>query len=137
MNCFVTQALKWGSVQFSGYPKTRKRLQFIAMQRNDKFRKELMEEISYLPAHMLVWLDEICSDRRSERRKRGYHLRGMTPCAYHLIAREKWMSSIAVMSTWGIENTDGSNNGDTFGDFVDQSLVLILQPFNGTIQDLL
>jgi len=34
-----------------GYP--RKRLQYVAMHRNDK-----LEFISYLPAHMLVWLYE-------------------------------------------------------------------------------
>jgi len=45
-----------------------------------------MEELSYLSAHMLVWLDEEGSDRHHECRKRGYHLQEMTPCAYHLIA---------------------------------------------------
>jgi len=87
------------------------------MQRNDVLRKEFMEELSYLPAHMLVWLDEMGSDRHHERRKRGYHLQGMTPCVYHLIAWGKRMPSIAIMSTRGIEDVDvydGNIDGDIY-----------------------
>ena len=94
-----------------------------------------MEEFSYLPAHMIVWLDETGSDRRSDRRKFGYHLRGMTSCNFRLIAKGKRMSAIAIMSERGIEDVDiydGNINGDTFGSFVDRSLVPILQPFDGT-----
>ena len=74
-----------------------------------------MEKLSYLPAHILVWLDETDGDRHHERRKRGYNLQGMTPCVYHLIAQGKRMSSIAIMSTQGIEDVDvcdGNINGN-------------------------
>ncbi|XP_065886097.1 uncharacterized protein [Dysidea avara] len=73
---------------------------------------------------MIVWLDETGSDRRSDRRKFGYHLRGMTPCNFRLIAKGKRMSAIAIMSERGIKDEDiydGNINGDTFGSFVDRS----------------
>ena len=91
---------------------TRKRLRHVAMQRSDV----------------------IGSDRRNERRKFGYHLRGMTPIDYKLTIRGKRLSSIAIMSTRGLEDVDtyeGNINGDIFCDFVERCLVPILQPFNG------
>ena len=57
---------------------TRKMLRHIAMQQSDEKRAEFMEEMSYISANMIVWLDETGSDRRNEHRKQGYHLRGMT-----------------------------------------------------------
>ena len=81
-----------------------------------------MDELGYLPAHMIVWLDETGSDRCSERRKYGYHLRGMTLCNFKLIAKGKRMSAIAIMSERGIEDVgiyDGNINGETFGNFID------------------
>ena len=114
---------------------TRKRLRHVAMQRSDVSRAEFMEEMSYISASMIVWLDETGSDRRNERRKFGYHLRGMTPIDYKLTIRGKRLSSIAIMSTRGLEDVDtyeGNINGDIFCDFVERCLVPILQPFNGT-----
>ena len=66
---------------------TRKKLRHVAMQPSDVKRAEFMEEMSYISADMIVWLDETGSDRRNERRKFGYHLRGMTPTDYKLTIR--------------------------------------------------
>ena len=88
-----------------------------------------MEEMSYLHADILVWIDECGSNRRNEIRKYGYSLRGLTP------SRGKRYSAIPVMSTRGIEDvlvTDKSVNGDLFLQFVEQCLVPVLQPFNGS-----
>ena len=96
----------------------RKKLQHIAMQRNDELRTEFMEEFSYLLARMILWLDETGNDRRSDCRKYGYHLRGMTPCNFKLIVKGKRMSAIVIMSERGIEDVDiydGNIDGDTFG----------------------
>jgi len=57
-----------------------------------------------LPVHMVVWLDKTGSDRRSDCRKYEYHLCGMTPCNFKLIAKGKCMSAIAIMSERGIED---------------------------------
>ena len=83
---------------------------------------------------MIVWLDETGNERRNGRRNFGYHLRGMTPTNY-ISFRGKRLSTIAIMSTRGIEDFDtynGAINGDTFCDFIDRCLVPVLQPFNGT-----
>ena len=93
-----------------------------------------MEKMSYLNADMILWLDETCSDKRSERRRFGYHLRGITPTSYKLSIRGKRMSSIAIMSSRGIEDVDiydGCINGEIFTNFIARSLVPILQPFDG------
>ena len=114
---------------------TRKILRHIAIQRSDVKRAEFMEEMHYITANMIVWLDETGSDRRNERRTRGYHLRGMTPTDFRFTIRGKRLFSIGIMSTRGVEDVDtyeGSINGDKFHDFVQRCLVPIMQPFNGT-----
>lgn len=114
---------------------TRKRLRHIALQRSDAKRAEFIEEMSYIGANMIVWLDETGSDRRSARRRFGYHLRGMTPTDYRFTVHGKRLSSIGIMSVRGIEDVDtyeGSIDGDKFCDFVQRCLVPILQPFDGT-----
>ena len=113
---------------------SRKKLQQFVLRRSDSLRAEFMEEMSYLTADMILWLDETGSDKRSERRKFGYDLRGITPTSYKLSIRGKRMSSIAIMSTKGIEDVDiyeGCINGEIFTNFIARSLVPILQPFDG------
>ena len=94
-----------------------------------------MEEMRYLTANMIVWLDETGSNRRQERRRFGYHIRGLTPTVFKYTVCGKRLSSIAIMSSRGIEDFDtyeGSINGQIFCDFLDRCLAPILQPFNGT-----
>jgi len=55
-----------------------------------------MEEMAYIDADMLVWLDETGSDRRDAVRKYGHSLRGMTPVSYTLAGRGKRLSAIRV-----------------------------------------
>ncbi len=89
--------------------------------------------MNYINAEMIVWLDEMGSDRRSASRKYGYHLRGMTPVDYKLSIRGKCFSRI--MSQRGLEDIDvyeGTINGNIFCDFIRRCLVPILQPFNGS-----
>ena len=120
------------SIQQLGF--TRKKLRRVAIQQSESKRKEFMEEMDFLNASMIVWLDESGSDRRNGRRMFGHNLRGMTPTDYTLTLRGKHLSSIAIMSTRGIEDIDtfeGNINGDTFCDFIKRCLVSLLQPFNG------
>ena len=114
---------------------SRKKLRHIAMQRSEEKRIEFMEEMAYLNADMLVWTDECGSDRRNEIRKYGYSLRGMTPVSYKLVSHGKGFSAIPVVTTRGIEDvfvTEKTVNGDLFLQFVEQCLVPVLQPFNGS-----
>ena len=82
-----------------------------------------MEEMAYLDATMIVWLDETGNERR---RNSGYHLRGMTPTNY-ISFHGKHLSTIAIMSTRGIEDFDTYDraiNGDIFCDFIDRCLIM-------------
>ena len=114
---------------------TRKKLRNVALQQSEVRRNEFMEEMSYLDAKMIVWLDETGTDKRKERRLYGYNLRGITPTSYKLTVYGKRLSSIAIMSTRGIEDFDtyeGNINGDIFCSFIERCLTPILQPFNGS-----
>ena len=82
----------------------RKKPQHVAAQKNDELRIEFMGEFSYLPAHMIPYVDETGNDRHSDRRKYGYHLHGMRHHA--LTAKGKPMSAIAIMLECGIEDVD-------------------------------
>ena len=75
------------------------------------------------------------SDRRNGIRKYGYSLRGMTPVSYKFVSCGKRLSAIPVVTTCGIEDifvTDKTVNGDVFLQVVEQCLVPVLQPFNGS-----
>ena len=114
---------------------SRKRLRHVALQRSEEKRKTFMEEMEYLNADMLVWIDECGSDKRNEIRKCGYSLRGLTPVSFKFLSHSKRLSAIPVVTTRGIEDvfvTEGTVNGDIFLQFVEQCLVPVLQPFNGS-----
>ena len=102
---------------------------------SEEQRLEFKEEMDYLAASMLVWIDECGSSRRNEVRKHGYSLRGLTPTSYKLVCHGQRLSAIPVVTTRGIEDvfiTTKSVNGDLFLQFVEQCLVPVLQPFNGS-----
>ena len=114
---------------------SRKKLRQVALQRSEEQRLEFKEEMAYLDADMLVWIDECGSNRRNEVRKYGYSLRGLTPISYKLVSHGQRFSAIPVVTTRGIEDvfvTNKSVNGDLFLQFVEQCLVPVLQPFNGS-----
>ena len=107
----------------------------VALQQSEVRRNEFMEEMGYLDAKMIVWLDETGTDKRKERKLYGYNLQGITPISYKLTVYGKGLSSIAIMSTRGIEDFDtyeGNINGDIFCSFIERCLTPVLQPFNGS-----
>ena len=58
----------------------------------------------------------------------------MTPTEYTFTVRGKRLSTIAIMTSRGIEDIDtydGSINGSIFCDFITRCLVPIIQPFDG------
>ena len=114
---------------------SRKKLKQVALQRSEEQRQGFLEEMSYLTADMLVWTDECGSNRRHEVRQYGYSLRGLTPTSYKFVSSGQRFSAIPVVTTRGIEDvfiTNKTVNGDLFLQFVEQCLVPVLQPFNGT-----
>lgn len=113
---------------------TRQRIRHIALQRSEIKRSEFSVEMSIFNTSMLIWIDEMGSDRRNALRKYGYGIRGQPPQEYSLKFRGKRYSAIGIMSSEGVEDvfiTDESVNGETFLYFVRKQLLPILQPFDG------
>ena len=113
---------------------TRKKLTTIAAQQSDELRGQFMAEISVFDPNMIVWVDEMGSDRRNSIRSCGYSLRGMRAVNRVLRVGGKRLSVIGGMSLSGIEDiyiAEGNVNGDIFEDYVRTTLLPMLQPFNG------
>ena len=116
---------------------SRQRIQYVALQHSDVYRARYMAEIAmtlYDPA-MLVFIDETGSNRRNGQRRCGYSVRGIPPRDHRLLIRGVRYSGIAVMSLEGLHDVhimEGSVNGIRFEEFVTETLLPILNPFNGT-----
>ena len=112
---------------------TRQVIQHIPVQRSEELRAKFMAEISVYDPSMLIWVDESGCDRRHSQRKWGYSLRGMPPRDHRLLVGGKRYSAIPVMSLEGVHDVylaEGSVNGERFQDFIEATLLPILQPFN-------
>ena len=81
---------------------TRKKLRYVVLKRSEVDRATCMEEMEYINAEMIVWIDESGSDRRDSIRRYGYHLRGLTPVSYNLGPQGKRLSVTTALSTRGI-----------------------------------
>ena len=114
---------------------SRQRIQYIALQRSEECRAKYMAEISIYDPAMFVWIDETGCDRRNSKRRYGYSVRGIPPRDHRLLVRGVRYSGITVMSLGGIHDVqlvEGSVNGDKFEEFVTETLLPILNPFDGT-----
>ena len=112
---------------------TRQVIQHIPVQRSEELRARFMAEISMYDPSMLIWIDESGCDRRNSIRKWGYSLRGMPPKDHQLLVRGTQYSAIPIMSVEGIHDVflaEGTMNGERFEDFIQTTLLPILQPFN-------
>lgn len=114
---------------------TRQKIQHIALQRSDECRARFMAEISMYDPSMFIWIDETGCDKRNSTRKMGYSIRGITPRDHRILVHGTRYSGIGVMSLEGLHDVqivEGTVNGDKFADFVTNTLIPILNPFNGT-----
>ena len=69
-------------------------------------------------------------------RKFGYCVSGIPPRHHRLLAKGVRYSGIAVMSLEGmqdVQQVEGTVNGEKFDDFVINTLIPILNPFDGNI----
>ena len=73
----------------------------MALPRSEDRRLEFMEEMACLDADVLVWLNDCGSTLRSEVRKYGYSLRGLTPTSYKFVLSGQ---RLPVVATRGIED---------------------------------
>lgn len=113
---------------------THKKLSHRALQRSDQLRENFLSEISLYEPHMLIFVDETGSDRRTVLRKYGYSLKGKPATTDTLLVRGKRYSAIAAMSLDGIVDvhiTSESVNGDTFYEFIERNLLPQMLPFDG------
>ena len=94
-----------------------------------------MMEISVFEPEMIVWVDEMGSDRRNVVRSYGYSLIGMCAVSHVLRVGGKRLNVIAAMSLQDVEDiyiAEGTVNGDVFENFTRTTLLPLLQPFDGT-----
>ena len=113
---------------------SRQKMKRVAVQQSGALRARYMAEIGAFDPDTLLFTETGC-DKHNVKRYFGYGIRGITPVTYHLLQHGKRISAIGVMSTRGVEDVylvEGSVSGETFLQFVQQSLLNIVQPFNGT-----
>ena len=108
---------------------SRKTLQHTALQRNAELRAKFLSDCSVYTPEQLVFIDETGSDSM---RKFGYGLVGKRASTTTLLVRGVRYSSIAILTTEGIQDsyiTPHNVNADKFEDFVDKCLLPHLMPF--------
>ena len=113
---------------------TRQKMQLIAKQRDNELRKQYASDVSLYEPHMVVFVDESGSDMRDKLRKYGYSLRRKTPKSCQFLSRGRRINVIAGMTSEGIEAlkvVKTTIDGTIFANFIQQSFVPILKPFNG------
>ena len=116
---------------------TRQVIRNVAIQRSDSTRARFMAKVSMYDPSMFVWTDESGHDKRNNARKFGYSLRGMRPVNHRLLVQEIRYSAIPVVSMEGMHDvyiTGGTVNGNKFVHFIEDCLLPVLSPFDGTAQ---
>lgn len=114
---------------------SRQKMRKVAVQQSNVKRADYMVEIEAFDSEMLVFIDETGCDKRNLIRQYGYGVRGLTPVTHKYIVYGKRISAIGVMTTEGIEDAylvEGNVTGDTFLQFIQRSLLNIIQPFDGS-----
>ena len=91
-----------------------------------------MAEIAIYDPAMFVWIDETGCDKRNNMRRCGYSVRGIPPHDHRLLIRGTRYSAIPVMSMQGIHDVQIVVNGDKFESFITDTVIPILNPFNGS-----
>ncbi len=72
----------------SKYGFTRKKIQYVALQRSLEFRASFIADISCYPKDMIVWVDKTGCDKRNLLRKFfGYSMRGERAISQRLLVR--------------------------------------------------
>lgn len=114
---------------------SRKKIQQVARQRCVIFRADYVARIMQYPKRSLVFVDETGCDARNHIRKFGYALKGEPPVYHRFLVHGKRVSAIAAISTdglLGVELKTGTNNAESFADFVRGTLLPSMQPFDGS-----
>ncbi len=113
---------------------TRKKLKAVALQQSEILREQYREEVSIFKKEMFVFVDETGTDRRDSLRRFGYSLRGKRATSQKLLVRGQRVSAVGVLSAQGILDchiVTGTVNAGSFEEFIEQSLLPHVMPFNG------
>lgn len=112
---------------------SRQSMHRVAIQRSDELRAKFFADVSMYDPTMFLWVDESGCDRRHTVRKYGYSIRGVPLCDQRLLVRGTRVSAIPIVSTQGMHDvylSEGTVDGTKFANFIEQSLLPILNPFN-------
>ena len=74
---------------------TRKKIQFVAIQRSDVLRARFQAEVSMYSSEMFIFIDETGCDRKNALRKFGYSVRGKPATCVRLLSKGKRYSAIS------------------------------------------
>lgn len=83
---------------------SRQVIKHYAVQQSEFKRAEFWLEFNCYDPTLIVWIDESGFNKRNALRKYGYGIRGVPPRDFTLMLRGKRYSSIAILSTEGVED---------------------------------
>jgi len=115
---------------------TRQKMSLAAIQRDEVVRAEYILEMSLFSSYpnFFVFVDEMGSDKRDQKRKHAYCLRGSTPTVKRFLYRGQHISTVAAMTCNGILDFStyvGGVTANVFDNFLSNVLLPHLLPFNG------
>ena len=114
---------------------TRQSIHRIVLQRSEIERAAFKVQIELMDPSFFVWLDETGCDRRDSLRRKAYGLCESPPVSVRLNLAQSRLSAIAAMSIKGIEDVsiyEENVDGQVFSSYLEQTILPILQPFNGS-----
>ena len=114
---------------------SRQKMHFIVCQRSEEKRAKFINEVMHVPANMFVFVDETGSNQRDLHREKGYGLRGVAPVSLKLHICGRRISALAAITVRGVEDfylVEGLVDGHVFCEYVRNSLLPVLKPFNGS-----
>ena len=112
----------------------RRVIRYVAKQRSDELRAHFMAEMSAYEVEMCIFLDESSCDKRCGIRRYAYTIKGVPPTDKRIFVRGTRYSAIAAMTVKGVQDVvlaEGTMDGERFVDYIESSILPILQPFNG------
>ena len=114
---------------------TRQSIHRIVLQRSAIERAAFKVQIELMDPSFFVWLDETGCDRRYSPWRKAYGLRGSPPVSVRLNLTQSRLSAISAMPIKGIEDVtiyEENVDGQVFSSDLEQTILPILQPFNGS-----
>ena len=117
---------------------TRQSIHRIVLQRSEIERAAFKVQIELMDPSFFVWLDETGWNRRDSHRRMAYGFHGSPPVSVRLNLARSRLSAIAAMSIKGIGDVtiyEEDVDGQVFYSYLEHTILLTLQPFNGSSQE--